>query len=231
MFVLLPGAGSTSWYWHLVTRRLIDAGHVVVAVDLPVDDEACGLADYAAVALTAIGSGRGVVLVAQSMGAFTAPLIADEVSARSIILVAPMVPAPGETPGDWWANTGQPEAARRYASEEDRDPDKQFDPVEIFLHDVEPGLVAISAEHVRNQAQRPFADPWPLEVWPDVPTHCVVGRRDRLFPLAFQRRVVSDRLGIVPDEIDTGHLPALSRPDELTTLLLEYASVRHRRAR
>jgi hypothetical protein len=38
-------------------------------------------------------------------------------------------------------------------------------------------------------------------------------------------------LGIVPDEIDTGHLPALSRPDELTTLLLEYASVGHRRAR
>jgi hypothetical protein len=29
-------------------------------------------------------------------------------------------------------------------------------------------------------------------------------------------------LGITPDEIDSGHLPALSRPDELTRLLLIY---------
>jgi hypothetical protein len=51
-----------------------------------------------------------------------------------------------------------------------------------------------------------------------------VGKRDRLFPLQFQRRVIGERLGITPDEIDTGHLPALARPTELATLILDYAT-------
>jgi hypothetical protein len=48
--------------------------------------------------------------------------------------------------------------------------------------------------------------------------------RDRLFPADFQRRVVRERLGIVPDEIDSGHLPALSRPAELAERLITYAA-------
>ena len=38
-YVLIPGAGSTPWYWHLVVPRLAERGHDVVAVDLPCDDE------------------------------------------------------------------------------------------------------------------------------------------------------------------------------------------------
>jgi pimeloyl-ACP methyl ester carboxylesterase len=223
-FVLLHGAGSDSWYWHLVGPRLTDAGYEVIAVDLPVDDDTCGLGDYTAAALAAMGSRSNVTLVAQSMGAFTAPMIATEVPVDQIVLVAPMVPAPGETPGLWWANTGEADAARQYAKEECRDPDKPFDPIEIFLHDVDPPIVAESADHVRNQSDRPFQDPWPLQRWPDVPTRCVIGSHDRLFPLEFQRRVIRERLGITPDEIDSGHLPALSRPQELTRLLVQYRS-------
>jgi len=36
----------------------------------------------------------------------------------------------------------------------------------------------------------------------------------RFFPAEFQRRVVFERLGIVPDEMIAGHLPALARPEE-----------------
>jgi pimeloyl-ACP methyl ester carboxylesterase len=223
-FVLLHGAGSDSWYWHLVVPRLTDAGYEVIAVDLPVDDDTRGLGDYTAAALATMGSRTNVTLVAQSMGAFTAPMIATEVPVDQIVLVAPMVPAPGETPGLWWANTGQADAARQHAKEEGRDPDKPFDPIEVFLHDVDPTIVAASADHVRNQSDRPFQDPWPLQRWPDVPTRCVIGSHDRLFPLEFQRRLVHERLGITPDEIDSGHLPALSRPQELTRLLVQYRS-------
>ena len=192
----------------------------MIAVDLPVDDDSCGLAAYAAAAIAAIGSRTRVTLVAQSIAAFIAPMIATEIPVELITLVAPMVPASGETAGDWWANAGQPEAARHLAIEEGRDPDKPFDPIEVFLHDVDPIVVAAAADHVRVQSDRPFDDPWPLERWPDIVTRCVIGRQDRLFPLEFQRRVVRERVGINPDEIDTGHLPALSRPDELVKLLL-----------
>jgi pimeloyl-ACP methyl ester carboxylesterase len=223
-FVLLHGAGSDSWYWHLVAPELAGSGHDVVAVDLPVDDDSCGLADYVDTVADAVGVRDDLVVVAQSMAAFTAPVFAIGAPVKLLVLVAPMVPSPAETAGAWWAHTGQPEAARQYALSESRDPDKPFDPFEVFLHDVDPAVIAGSAEHVRGQSDRPFSDPWPLAHWPDIPTRCVVGKRDRLFPLQFQRRVLRERLGITPDEIDTGHLPALARPTELATLILDYAT-------
>lgn len=99
-FVLLPGAGSDSWYWHRVVPLLRDAGHDTVAVDLPCDDDTAGSAEYTAAALDAIGDREDLVVVAQSMGGFTAPLIAARVPVDLIVLVAAMVPLPGETPGD-----------------------------------------------------------------------------------------------------------------------------------
>ena len=221
-FVLLHGAGSDPWYWHRVVPLLAGAGHAALTVNLPVDDDACGLEDYAATVVDAVTDRSELVLVAQSMAAFTAPIVAARLAVRLIVLVAPMVPAPGETPGQWWANTGQAEAAARYALEEGRNPQAPFDPVETFLHDIPPPLHADAAAHARAQSDRPFADPWPLDSWPDVATRAVIARRDRLFPLDFQRRVLLERLGLEPNEIDSGHLPALARPDELSGLLLGY---------
>jgi hypothetical protein len=43
-----------------------------------------------------------------------------------------------------------------------------------------------------------------------------------MFPLEFQRRVVRERLGFEPDVIDSGHLPALARPDKLVAWLERY---------
>jgi hypothetical protein len=46
-----------------------------------------------------------VVVVAQSIGAFTAPLVCDRLPADLLVPLAGMIPLPGEPPGDWWANT------------------------------------------------------------------------------------------------------------------------------
>ncbi len=73
-----------------------------------------------------------------------------------------------------------------------------------------------------RQSDTPFVAPWPLSAWPDVPTRFLLCRDDRLFPAEFQRRVVKERLGITPDEMDGGHLPALHSPDELARRLLAY---------
>jgi hypothetical protein len=45
--VLIHGAGDSGWYWHLVDRKLRERGHDVVVMDLPVDDDAAGLSQYA----------------------------------------------------------------------------------------------------------------------------------------------------------------------------------------
>jgi pimeloyl-ACP methyl ester carboxylesterase len=224
-YVLIHGAGSDSWYWHRVVPLLEERGHEAVAVDLPCDDDSAGLDDYADEVVAAIGDrpGDDLVLVAQSLAGFTAPLVYTRRPAALMVLVAAMVPRPGESAGEWWEGTGQPAAQRAQAERDGRDPDDD-DPVELFLHDVPDGVAAESVHHVRPQSGTVFEQPWPLPAWPDGPTRFLLCRDDRLFPADFQRRVVPERLGLVPDEMDGGHLPALARPAELAARLDAYAA-------
>ena len=222
-FALIHGAGSDGWYWHLVEPELVAAGHETVAVDLPCDDDTAGLDEYTDVIVNAVAGRDDVVVVAQSMAGFVAPLVAVRVPAtRLIVLVAAMVPAPGETGNQWWGNTGSGVARREQAERDGRDIDGAFDEVAEFLHDVDPALIDQGWAHTMDQSDTPFKEPWPLPAWPDVPTRFVLPTKDRFFPPDFQRRVVRERLGIEPDPIDTGHLPALARPRELAELLLRY---------
>jgi pimeloyl-ACP methyl ester carboxylesterase len=221
-YVLLHGAGSDAWYWHLVAPGLRARGHEVVAPDLPVSDDTAGLAEYTDVAVDAIGDRKDLVVVAQSLAGFVGPLVCERVSVDLMILVAAMVAQPGESPGDWWANTHWEDAKRANDSRLGLPVDGEFDPMVTFLHDVPADVAAASAAHVSNQSDAVFAKPWPLDAWPDVPTRFLLCRDDRFFPADFMRRVVRDRLGITPDEIDGGHLPALSRPAELVERLEAY---------
>jgi pimeloyl-ACP methyl ester carboxylesterase len=56
------------------------------------------------------------VIVGQSYGAFTATLVADQLPARLLVLLAGMIPVPGESPGPWWTNTGHQRAAEEQAT-------------------------------------------------------------------------------------------------------------------
>jgi hypothetical protein len=121
-FVLIPGAGGSAWYWHLVAPLLKQRGHGVVPVGLPAADDQAGLPQYAATVIRAIGDRGpgGVVLVAQSLAGFTVPLVCQEVAVALIALVNAMVPKPGETPGGGGRIPTTPSARRTCAT-----PDKQ----------------------------------------------------------------------------------------------------------
>jgi pimeloyl-ACP methyl ester carboxylesterase len=221
-YALIHGASSDSWYWHLVAPMLHDRAHDVVAPDLPSDDDRCGFEEYADAVVAAIGDRSDVVLVAQSLGGFTAPLVCERVPVRLLVLVAAMVPQPGEAPGAWWADTGW-EQARRDAQRARGDTMEGVDPLVDFFHDVAPEVVAAAmARGERRQSGTPFERPLPLAAWPDVPTRVLLCTEDRFLPAPFERRVVQDRLGIVPDELVSGHLPALAHPDELVAALERY---------
>ena len=97
---------------------------------------------------------------------------------------------------------------------------------EVFLHDVDPAVARDSESYQGAPGAGMFAEPWPLEAWPEVPTRVLVPRGDRLFPLDFQRRVTRERLGLQIDEMDGGHVPMLSRPRELAQRLVELAQAR-----
>jgi len=213
-FVLIHGAGDVGWYWHLVEAELRARGHDVVAPDLPCQDDAAGLLEYADAVVDAIGDRTDLVVVAQSAGGFTAPLVCDRVPVVLLVLVAPMIPAPGEAPADYWANT-------RYGEEEHQQYDDQ---IALFYQDVPPVLASEALKRARTQSEARMGEPSPMKTWPDVPTRVLLCRDDRLFPASFVRRVARERLGIAPDEIDGGHTPALSRPKELAERLVAYAA-------
>jgi pimeloyl-ACP methyl ester carboxylesterase len=217
-FVLIPGAGGVAWYWHLVVPLLEDAGHEAIAVDLPGDDESAGLPEYARLALEAIGDRDDVVLVAQSMGAFTAPLVASRAPVRAIVLVNPMIPMPRETPGAWWGNTGS--LAAREAAAAQGGYSTEFDLAVYFLHDVPPAVAAAGEPHQRPEADAAFESVCDFDAWPPVPLRVVAGADDRFFPVGFQQSLAEDRLGIEADVLPGGHLIALSQPAALASYLV-----------
>ena len=195
----------------------------MVAPDLPCDDDAAGLAEYADAVVAAIGERSDLVLVTQSLAGFTAPLVCERVPVALLVMVAAMVPSSGESAGEWWANTGHARAVREQDEREGRPTDGPFDPLETFLHDLPPDVLSEAlARGARRQSETPFRKPWPLRAWPAVPTRFLLCRGDRFFPAEFMRRVVRERLGITPDEMDGGHLPALSRPKQLVERLEAY---------
>ena len=212
-FAFIHGAGDVGWYWHLVEAELRTHGHDTVAPDLPIEDDNAGLSRYADVVIDAIGARRDVVVVAQSFGGYTAPIVADRIGARAIVLVAGMVPKPGESAEEMFANTGwQPERLEDSSARS------------VFYHDVPSELADQALTHERRQSDTPGSEPWPLPAWPEIPTRFVLCRGDRFFPAKWLRAVVRDRLGIDPDEIESGHCPALSRPHELAALLERYVA-------
>jgi pimeloyl-ACP methyl ester carboxylesterase len=190
-FVLVPGAGGMAWYWHRVVPLIHAAGHKVIAVDLPGDDRHAGLAAYADIVIRAIAKESDVVLVAQSLAGFTAPLVCARAPVRMVVFVNAMIPKPSETAGAWWGATGAAEARDQAAAH--RGYPTEFDVGTYFLHDVPQDVLRAGPEQPREEAEAVFGEPCRFERWPDIPIHVLAGRDDRFFPIEFQRGVAREK--------------------------------------
>ena len=216
-FVLVPGAGGAAWYFSRLVPLLEQTAHQAIAVDLPGGDERAGLCDYADIVVAAIGKRSDVALVAQSLGGFTAAVVAQRVRLEAIVFVNAMIPNPGETAGAWWGNTDATAARIDAATCNGYSP--EFDLQTYFLHDVDRAVAAQGEPYQRNEADAVFGTACQFTTWPDVPIHVVAGADDRFFPVQFQQRVARERLGIEADVLPGGHLMALSQPKALADYL------------
>ncbi len=208
-------------YWDRVVPLLEAARHEAIAVDLPGDDEKAGLSTYAQLVVDAIGPRRNVVLVAHSLGGFTAPLVCARTPVRMLTFVNAMIPLPGETAGAWWENTGSGPA--RVAAAQRGHYAQEFDVATYFLHDVPESVLRAGPQRQREQSRMVFGEPCRFE-WPQIPIHVVASENDRFFPLDFQRRVAKERLGKDVEVLPGGHLVALSNPEGLSQQLLRLAT-------
>jgi Alpha/beta hydrolase family len=220
-FVLIPGAGTDPRVYRATIEALNALGHDGIAPPLPLDDQEATPSDHADAVAQTVPPGRELAVVAQSLGAFVGPLVATRVPVAHLILLAPMIPAPGETAGQWWENTGHTAAIADLVAR--HGPMNAWGTeafAEVFLHDVDPEVARENERFNGAPGAGMFSEPWPLAAWPQVRTRVLAPRDDRLFPLAFQTRVARERLGLGVDQMPGGHLPMLSRPAELAKCLV-----------
>ena len=150
-FVLIHGAGDVGWYWHLVEANCAAADKMSWRRPSVRErrSRAFGLRRHRHHGL---GDRTDLIVVAQSLGAFTAPLVCARKKAALLVLVAGLVPAPGEAAADWWADTGyDDEAHKHYAND-----------IELFYQDVPAELAAEALRRGRRLSETAARDPWPL---------------------------------------------------------------------
>jgi pimeloyl-ACP methyl ester carboxylesterase len=224
-YALIPGGGGDPWEWHRLVAELTSRGQEAIAIRLPAAHDTAGWSEYADAVVEAIGDRERVILVAASMGGFTAPIVCTRRRVDLLVLLNAMIPVAGETFNKWGANTGSESARRAYHANLGLSTADAEDDAVIYYHDLRSELRAeAQARTWQNQSMTPLEEPWPLASWPNVPTRVLAGRHDRMFPLEFQRRVARERLGIDVEAIDGGHMLALSNPTGLADRLGAYAS-------
>lgn len=230
-FGLVHGAGHGAWCWERLIPALEARGHRAVAVDLPCDDPRAGALRYAEVVDAALPPVPDLVLVGHSLAGLTVPLVAARRVVRRLVFLCAVVPVFGRSldeevaadpsmydpvlrahpgrlvdgEGTMWM--GDEEAART-----------------IYYQDCAPEVVRWAFARLRRQAVTPRREPCPLTAWPAVERAYILCREDRAIRPDWSRRTARERLGIEPIEMDGGHSPFLSRPDDLAARLAALAA-------
>ena len=240
-FVLVHGAFQTSAVWGGVAARLEEAGHQVVAVDLPGrdgDGRSPGevtLADHVAAVLAAVeAAGEPVVLVGHSFGGMVISAVGETAPEKiaTLVYVAAYLPAVGEPAqsmndlamsdhhGGWQADSFQVASDYSTASVNPRDR------TDLFANDASEEMARAIAEAMVDEPLAPLATPVPLtaERFGSVRKAYVVTMRDRAVSTDLQLTMLGR--GHVDESIplDTGHAPHVVAPDALASEILRAAT-------
>lgn len=217
-FALVHGAWGSGWHWASIPERLRAAGHEVVAPDLPCDDPDATFDDYAQVVLDALGEAEDVVVAGFSLGGLTAARVAVARPVRSLVYVAALIPEPGSTLMEQFRDPLMHteylegiELLERGSRWVDVDVYHRVGYDDLTTREV----VSERFERLRPQMNTPYLLPFDADL---PPASYVMCTRDRLINNDHWRGAVE-----VTDELDCGHTPIVSRPDELTEILLRSA--------
>ncbi len=195
-YSLVHGAWHGGWCWDPLRAELEARGHSVHAPDLPCEDVEAGVAAYAAAVPPAD------VVVGHSLGGMTIPYV----EAPTHVFLCALVGGTGWSgvfvPGFGDGRVRDELGRSYYPDPAIAAPELQYPPEHAQL-----------ASRLRRQV--PFeADPLPVRH----PVY-VVCARDAVIRPEWQRHLARDVLGVEPLELDAGHSPMLSHPQELAVLL------------
>jgi pimeloyl-ACP methyl ester carboxylesterase len=224
IFALVHGAWHGPWCWERVIEPLRAHGHEVVVPDLPSEDSALGLEDYADTIDAALGDAEDVVLVPHSLGGLVGPVVAGRRPLRALVYLCALVPEPGLSFGEQLQASDEPILTiegGRAVDDDGRshwpDPDAT---VRFMYPDLAPGDARSAAGRLRFQARRSQRERSP-EPPAGLRVESILGAEDRLVNPDWSRRVARDRLGTEPIEIPTGHFPMITHPELLADRLAQ----------
>jgi pimeloyl-ACP methyl ester carboxylesterase len=229
-FALVHGAWHNGACWDPTAALLRDAGHDVVTVDLPCDNPAASLVDYAATVLEALDAtprDADLVVVGHSLGGLTIPLVAAARPVRELVFLCALMPLPGVALGDdllemtdtfapeWGALSSHLEAHSDGSSSWPVDA-----AVEAFYPDCPPDLAAWAAGELRRQSWAIATEPNPLGAYPEVAARAIVCTEDRVLNAESCARHAIERVGATVTRLGGGHSPMLAQPAALVDVLL-----------
>jgi pimeloyl-ACP methyl ester carboxylesterase len=222
-FLLLHGACHGGWCWEPIVPFLHADGHDVTAPDLPCEDVDAGLADYAEAALSALPDrASDVVVVAHSLGALVAPIVANRVDVRRMVFIAGIIGAPGAS----LEMLAVEDATRDLPM---ADGDLIFDDAgrfcfspagarRLLYHDCEDAVAEAAIARLRRQRSM-WTQVAAFDAWPATEIVSITCTGDRVVNPGWSNRVARERLGVEPLHLAGGHSPFLARPAELAAVL------------
>lgn len=218
-YLLIHGTTQSAAGYSRLADALIARGQNPVVVDLPTDKPDWLPDEYAEFVATSCGALRSPVVVGHSGAGLLLPAIAATMNARRMMWLAAYVPRPSRslidelqaTPeelfnGEW---IGQDPTIDAVAAAYFLFPDCDFETLQWALTTVR-GFVPQAA----------YSTPFPVDGLPDLPSTYVVCEADRTLRPDWQRTAAAERLQAEIIEIDAGHAPHVSRPDELADVLV-----------
>lgn len=222
--VLLHGAWHGAWCWTAMQDELTSLGIDSVAIDLPAGEPGAGIERYTEVVCEAIQGLDRVVIVAHSLAGLVAPVVADRVGARGMVMLAALWPDPTRSAREQARQLPGIYSERYRLAPKDRYDDGSTGmPAKVALNllyqDCDPSVALAACARLRPQHWGLWAETSPLEAWPSIPTMGISCRGDRLLGEEGMR-AGAERASAALDRLDSGHSPMLSMPALLARRLM-----------
>ena len=220
MLALVHGGLAGAWCWESFVPELERQGHTSVAMDLPIEDPAATLDDYAATVIEAVRGTPRPWLVGHSMGGLVIPRVALARPVAGLVFLCAGFPPTNEAehredheardPGNasHFVHDGQGRITLTYEGA-----------VHDFFADCPPEVQRRAIARFRPQATAPFSVYAPIPRYPDVPMHAIVTSEDHILRREPYRALIRRRIGVEPVELPGGHCPFISRPRALAEVI------------
>lgn len=235
-FVFVHGAWSAPYAWEMVKNNLLNDGYDVTVIQLPghgkdnTDPKTLHMdayVKYVSDAITAIG--RKVILAGHSMAGVIISGVAEQIPdlIEKLVYVAAYVPANGQSAYSISSLDKQSLlGASLIVSKDQFEFDvKQNDITHIFCQDGSDGVKQIILENYRSEPAAPFSDPVVLSDanFGKVAKYYVETLKDHGIGNDLQKEMIAAADITSVYELNTGHTPSLSMPEELSDILKKIA--------